>query len=95
MTILGILLLAIGVIVSLVIWIQTIIKCFKAGETLWGILTILFSPLLGVIWLFMKGQSKSAIIWIVVSILAGVGYVAAILPMINKAVQEGMQQMPQ
>jgi len=90
--IIGGLLFVFGGIWSLIIWIKTIIKCFKAQDTLWGILTILFSPLLGIIWLFMQGQKKPAINWIIAAVLMVIGYFMAVVPLLLKAAQEGQLQ---
>lgn len=95
MAIIGGILLAAGCIWYLIIWIKTIIKCFKAQDTLWGILTILFSPLLGIIWLFMQGQKKPAVNWIIAVIMTVIGYVLVVVPLIQKAMEEGMKTMPQ
>ncbi|MDF1824506.1 MAG: hypothetical protein P1U68_07675 [Verrucomicrobiales bacterium] len=61
-----------GGIAGLVIWIMTIVKAFKAKDTLWGVLSI-FLPICGLIWLFMKGHKKLAIYWIVAIVIYMVG----------------------
>ena len=92
MGIIGGLLAAVGIIASIVIWIMTLIRAFKAGETLWGVLTIFF-PIVGLIWLFMRGQAKLGIYWIIAAILGGIGYGMAIVPLMQKAMQEGGMQI--
>ncbi|MEO0415333.1 MAG: hypothetical protein AAF226_10320 [Verrucomicrobiota bacterium] len=39
----------VGGIAFLVYWIWSLVKMFKAKDTIWGILAIFFSPLLGII----------------------------------------------
>lgn len=72
----------VGGIASFVFYIIAIVKCFKAGDTLWGVLTI-FLGIPGLIWLFMNGQKNLGIMWvlaivasIVGSVLAGAGLAA-------------------
>lgn len=86
---LGWILVAVGGIALLIFWIMAIIKCFKAGDTLWGVLTI-FLGIPGLIWFFMKGHKKLGIYWIIALVVYLVGYAMAIVPMM----QEAMKQMP-
>ena len=93
MSIIGGLLAFVGIIGSIVIWIMTLVKCFKAGETLWGVLTIFF-PIVGLIWLFVRKHAKLGVYWIIAGILAAIGYGMAFAPLINKWMQDGMHAMP-
>ncbi|MDF1656962.1 MAG: hypothetical protein P1U58_05075 [Verrucomicrobiales bacterium] len=72
MAAIGGILAAAGGIAGLVIWIMTIVKAFKAKDTLWGVLSI-FLPICGLIWLFMKGHKKLGIYWIIAIVLYMVG----------------------
>lgn len=58
-------------LVIFVVWIMTLVKQFKAGDTVWGILTILLQ-IPGLIWLFMNGPKKLAVIWLLM-LLIGIG----------------------
>ena len=71
---LGPILTGVGGIAWLVLWIMTLIKQFKGGDTVWGVLTIFFSPLVPIIWGFVKNQKKFALYWIIVTIIFFVGY---------------------
>ena len=62
--------LGICLIIGFILWIVSMVKAFKAGDTLWGILTLLFG-IPGLIWLFMNGQKKLGITWGLVAIIAG------------------------
>ncbi|MEM9281239.1 MAG: hypothetical protein AAGA96_05385 [Verrucomicrobiota bacterium] len=70
----GPILTGIGGIAWLVLWIITLIKQFKGGDTVWGILTIFFSPLVPIIWGFVKNQKKFALYWIIVAVIFFIGY---------------------
>ncbi len=76
MTALGGILTAVGGIGSLVIWIMSIVKAFKAKDTVWGVLSI-FLPICALIWLFMKKHNKLAIYWIVAIVLYIIGFAIA------------------
>lgn len=82
MAIIGSGLLLICALASFILYIVSVVKAFKAGDTLWGVLNLLLG--LGVIWFFLNGQKKLgmycvfAYIGIVVGmVLAGMGAVAA------------------
>lgn len=74
MAAIGGILMAVGGIAMLVFWIMTIIKAFKAEDTLWGVLSI-FIPICGLIWLFMKGHKSLAMKWIIALVVYIVGVV--------------------
>ena len=76
MTAIGGILAAVGGIGSLVIWIMTIVKAFKAKDTVWGVLSIVL-PICALIWLFMKKQTKLAVFWLVAIVLYIVGFALA------------------
>lgn len=72
--------MGVGFIACLVFWIMTLIKQFKSGDTLWGVLCIFFGiMLLSPIWLFMKGQKKAGINYVIaiVAYIIGVGLSSA------------------
>lgn len=74
MAIIGGILAFVGAIGWLIFWIISIIKPFKAGDTLWGVLDIFINPICGLIYFFMKGHKKLGIYWIIALILFWVGY---------------------
>ncbi len=55
MAIIGTILLVVSGIAILVFWIMTLIKQFKANDTLWGVLSIFFA-ILAPIWCFKNGH---------------------------------------
>lgn len=63
-----------GGIAWLILWMMTLIRPFKGGDTVWGVLTIFFSPIVPIIRGFMKGHTKLAILRIVVAFIFGAGY---------------------
>lgn len=73
MAIIGGILAFAGGIACLIFWIMAIVKAFKAGDTLWGVLSI-FIGICALIYLFMKGQTKLGIYWIIAMVIAGIGY---------------------
>lgn len=72
MAIIGSILMFGGGIAMLVFWIMTLIKQFKSGQTLWGILSIFFG-ILAPIWCFMNGQKSLGIKFIVAFVLYLIG----------------------
>ncbi len=100
MLILGGILLAIACICGLILYIISLMKTFKSGETIWGVLTIFFSPLVPVIWGFMNNDKKLSINWIIVTILGIVGYAILVFGLISQAqnmpeIQEALQNATQ
>ena len=93
MAIIGGILCAIGAIGWFVFWIISIIKPFKAGDTLWGVLNIFINPICGLIYFFMKGFKKLGIYWIIVLILFWVGYAMFAVGMIQSGTLENMQNL--
>jgi len=93
MAALGGLLAAVGIIASLVIWIMGLVKAFKAGETLWGVLGI-FIPIVLLVWLFIRGHAKLGILWIVAGVVAGIGY-GMFLPSILGELEQSMETIQQ
>ena len=83
----------IGIIICLVCYIMAIVKAFKAGETLWGVLSI-FIGICGLIYLFMRGHQKLGLIYIAGIVIAGIGY-GMFLPSMVSQMQEGIQAMPE
>ena len=53
----------------IVFYIIAIIKAFKAGDTLWGVLNI-FIGICGLIYLFMKGHKQLGIYYVIAIIVA-------------------------
>lgn len=61
-----------GGIATFVFWIMTLIKQFKSGQTLWGVLSIFFG-ILAPIWCFMNGHKNLGIKFIVAFVLYLIG----------------------
>ncbi len=78
MGIIGIILAAGGGIAIFVFWIMTLIKQFKSGDTLWGVLSIFF-PILAPIWCFMNGHKGLGMkfVYAIVAYMIGIGLVVA------------------
>ena len=78
MAILGTILMVGGGIAMLVFWIMTLVKQFKSGQTLWGVLSIFFG-ILAPIWCFMNGHKSLGIKFLVAFVLylIGAGIAAA------------------
>ena len=88
MLVIGGILYGLGAIGCLVFYIIAIVKAFKAGDTLWGVLNI-FIGICGLIWLFMNGQKKLGIYYIVAIVVCLIG---AIITGAGAASMEGMGQ---
>lgn len=84
----GGILLAIGAIASLVFWIMALVKAFKAGDTVWGVVGI-FIQLAALIYLFTKGHTGLAVKWIIAVVITLIGY-GMLIPTLMAAAQ--MQQ---
>ena len=70
----GSILAAVGGIALLVFWIMTLIKQFKSGDTLWGVLCIFFGfMLLSPIWLFMNGHKQAGIKYVIAIVVYIIG----------------------
>ena len=78
MAILGSILAFVGGIALLVFWIMTLIKQFKSGDTLWGVLSIFFG-ILAPIWCFMNGHKGLGMkfVYAIVAYLIGFGLLGA------------------
>ena len=63
----------IGGIAIFVLWIMTLIKQFKSGDTLWGVLSIFFA-ILAPIWCFMNGHKGLGMKWVYALIVYFVGF---------------------
>lgn len=72
MTIIGTILMVGGGIAMLVFWIMTLVKQFKSGQTLWGVLSIFFG-ILAPIWCFLNGHKSLGIKFIVAFVLYLIG----------------------
>ncbi|MCB1203663.1 MAG: hypothetical protein KDN18_05345 [Verrucomicrobiae bacterium] len=73
MTIIGSILAFAGGIAMLVFWIMTLVKEFKSGQTLWGVLTI-FIGILAPIWCFMNGHKSLGIKFIIAFVCYLIGF---------------------
>lgn len=71
----GILALA-GGIALLVFWIMTLVKQFKSGDTLWGVLSIFFG-ILAPIWCFMNGHKSLGMKFVIALVVYIIGFIMA------------------
>lgn len=85
MTAIGGILAFVGGLGLLVFWIMTLVKQFKSGQTLWGVLSIFFG-ILAPIWCFMNGHKSLGIKFVIAFVVYLIG--AAI------AFSGGMAMMP-
>lgn len=83
MAIIGGILAFAGGIALLVFHIMILVKQFKSGQTLWGVLSI-FINILAPIWCFMNGHKGLAIKWIVAAIALGIGYSIVIAGIVSQ-----------
>ena len=86
MAAIGGILAIVGGIALLVFWIMTLVKQFKSGDTVWGILSIFFG-ILAPIWCFMKGHKGLGMKFVIALVVYIIG--AAI------AASSGMSQIPE
>lgn len=70
-------LFAISLVGIVILWIVTLIKQFKSGDTVWGVLTIFFTAIPAIIWSFMKGRKGLGIWWLIFIAIYIVGFVLA------------------
>ncbi len=49
-----------------------LISAFQQGDTLWGVLGIIF-PILGLIWLFLNDEKRLGFYWVGATVLVYVG----------------------
>lgn len=86
MAIIGSILAIVGGIGMLVFWVLTLVKQFKSGQTLWGVLTI-FIGILAPIWCFLNGHKDLGVKFIIAFVLyligAGIGFGGAMSAMQN------------
>ncbi len=86
MAIIGSILAIVGGIGLLVFWIMTLVKQFKSGQTLWGVLTI-FIGILAPIWCFLNGHKDLGVKFIIAFVLyligAGIGFGGAMSTLQN------------
>ncbi len=77
MAIRGSILFIAGSIAILVFWIMTLIKQFKSGDTVWGVLSI-FIGFLAPIWCFINGHKSLGMkfVFAIIAYLVGVGILA-------------------
>lgn len=88
MAIIGSILLFAGGVAMFVFWIMTLIKQFKSGQTLWGVLSIFFG-ILAPIWCFMNGHKSLGIKFVIALVvyLIGLGITmagVATMPQMNQ-----------
>lgn len=74
MAAIGGILAAIAGIAILVFWIMTLIKQFKSGDTLWGVLSIFFA-ILAPIWCFMNGHKGLGMKFVYAIVLYIIGFI--------------------
>lgn len=74
MGLIGSILAVVGGIGILVFWIMTLIKQFKSGDTLWGVLSI-FIGILAPIWCFMNGHKSLGMKFVIAFVIYMVGFV--------------------
>jgi hypothetical protein len=72
MTAIGGILAFVGGLGLLVFWIMTLVKQFKSGQTLWGVLTIFFG-ILAPIWCFMNGHKSLGIKFVIAFVVYLIG----------------------
>lgn len=89
MAIIGGILAFVGGIALLVFWIMTLVKQFKSGQTLWGVLTI-FIGILAPIWCFMNGHKSLGMRFVIAFVVYLIGFAITA----GGAVSQ-MQNMPQ
>lgn len=73
MATIGLILAAVGGIAIFVLWIMTLIKQFKSGDTLWGVLSIFFG-ILAPIWCFMNGHKSLGMKFIIALVVYIIGF---------------------
>lgn len=73
MAAIGGILTAVAGIAMLVFWIMTLIKQFKSGDTLWGVLSIFFG-ILAPIWCFMKGHKSLGMKFVIALVIYLIGF---------------------
>ena len=73
MGVIGGILAIVGGIGMLVFWIMTLIRQFKGGDTVWGILSIFFA-FLAPIWCFMNAQAGLGMRFVISLVLYMVGF---------------------
>jgi uncharacterized membrane protein (DUF441 family) len=92
MTIIGTILAAVGGIAMFVFWIMTLVKQFKSGQTLWGVLSI-FIGILAPIWCFLNGHKSLGIKFVIafVAYLVGIGLLVGGLA--SQGISEGYPEV--
>ena len=78
MAIVGIILCVAAGIAIFVFWIMTLVKAFKANDTLWGVLSIFF-PILAPIWCFINGHKGLGMKFVYAIIVYVVGAVLLVI----------------
>jgi hypothetical protein len=71
----GIIALVAGIAI-IVFWIMTLIKQFKSGDTLWGVLSIFFG-ILAPIWCFMNGHKGLGMKFVYAIVAYVIGFILA------------------
>ena len=87
MLIIGLILVVLAGIAILVFWIMTLIKQFKGGDTVWGVLTIFFG-ILAPIWCFMNNQKNLGMKMIIALVVYLIGVAIMIASGAMKATSE-------
>lgn len=74
MAAIGGILAAAGGIAMLVFWIMTLVKQFKSGDTVWGVLSIFFG-ILAPIWCFVKGHKSLGMKFVIALVVYIIGFI--------------------
>ena len=61
----------IAFIAIVILWIMSMVKAFKGGDVLWGVLALIFG-LPGLIYFFVKGPKQLGIYWLIAAIILAV-----------------------
>ncbi len=72
-------------------WIMGMVKSFKAGDTLWGVLTIFLGTIIPIIYGFVKGNVKFAVIGIILTVVFLIGYGVVIGGAVSSGIAEGLE----
>lgn len=78
MAAIGGILAIVGAIALLVFWIMTLVKQFKGGDTLWGVLSIFFG-ILAPIWCFMNGHKGLGMKFIIALVVYAIGAILGVM----------------
>lgn len=69
-----------------ILWIITLVKQFRSGETIWGVLT-LFAGMLGLIWCFLRNHTMLGVFWILLTFVAVATWIPLVIQYVAMAQQ--------